>query len=323
MKCSDLVAQTLVWSHFFYSKYLRILSRLSTITILFVCFLPNCSWTPQVETVLHDTTEGYVSLRTLTDETVRVSHPAEISDAVLTRIFQGLQKQQNVRLLQTFVTGTPEPTTIFSPSQITFLTPLVKEALAQATKEEEVYFRLTNIDGSNPSVEGSLFIYSSNLMFTLHPKVPLGSGKNRPSTKSSKSGLGKSNFSLTFHPKEALSTDEFPQVPRLKPFNSHAVLINISKLEKMSANLGTPHQEATTSKPTLSQDSMTTSPPPSPPFTPTKSQTPKFIKPDASSTHHNTEDSNLIQQLQKQMDALKKQLGEQKAEIERLKKQQR
>ena len=274
-----------------------------------------------METVLHDAPMGFVSLRTINDETFRVSHPAEISDTVLTRILHGLQKQQKVRLLQTLVTGNPEPTSIFTATQIEFLSPLLKNALAQATKEEEVYFRLTNSAAATKPVEGLIFVYGPDIIIRLKPMVARET-KNALSTKSYQSGLAGSNFQVTFSPQEAVRAKNIPQIPYLSSFNSHRVLINIQQMKSMTDPFENNSQEVDNSKPILQHETATITKPSVAPLTSTSSSTLR-PKPLSTSPRQIRETSTLIQQLQEQMEILKKQLGEQQAEIERLKKQQR
>ena len=311
MKHPFPLSQSLTWS-LMLGQHLRYRLKLTTIQFLCTVFLYSCSWIPQVETVLHDAPEGYVSLRTVDDETFRTSQPAEISDTTITRILQGIQEQEQEGLLQTLITGNPQPTPIFSPPQVTYLTPLIRKAFEQATHEEEIYFRVANSVRAREHVEGLIFIYGSNMVFSIKSKTTRGSLNTTPSTKNYNSWLPLSSERITFSPQDAISTDDLSHIPYIQKMRRHSVLISYKKIDR--------HPSKPNDAPAKGMNV-----PVEPPVL-KNAITPASIESSTSpeqTTEISTQLSTPIQQLHEQMEILKKQLREQKTEIERLKKLQR
>ena len=126
----------------------------------------SCTWTPQVETVLHDSSQGMVSLRTISDEHFQASHPVDIQRSTIERVLRGVYSFRDVRLIENLIGGDPKPVKLLSPSQVRFLAPLLTSAFSQATKEEEVYFQCSVNQGSSRPITGTLLIHDSTLFLT-------------------------------------------------------------------------------------------------------------------------------------------------------------
>ena len=168
----------------------------------------SCTWTPQVETVLHDSSQGMVSLRTISDEHFQASHPVEIQRTTIERVLRGVYSFRDVRLIENLIGGDPKPVKLFSPSQVRFLAPLLTSAFSQATKEEEVYFQCLVNQGSSRPITGTLLIHNSTLFLTW--KEPLSKPTVLSKQHRSSSGLPNPSMpqdhTVVFAPKQALRT---------------------------------------------------------------------------------------------------------------------
>jgi hypothetical protein len=255
----------------------------------------NCSWTPQVETILHDEPQGFVSFRTITNDSFRASHPIELPPLLIENVLKGVSIQKESRLLQNLLSGKSKPTPVFSSLQVEFLTPRLISALAQATPEEQVHFQCPPDENSASSlVEGTILAYHGNLILTWKDRrfgSQGGPKQSRPTGKSTDpSGIQKTT--PFFSPKQALQTDDLPEIQFLRGPGRNLVVLNYTKLAGLLTTEKKP--EAIHPLPTKSED----------PSLPPKTEVPSDIK-----------------ALRNEMKDLQKELAEQKAELEQLKKE--
>lgn len=83
----------------------------------------QCSWTPEVETVLYEGPECVISLKTSHDLKQAPEHPALLSETLITKILNGITISQDEGILQQLLLSKQHPFPAFSPSQIDFGTP--------------------------------------------------------------------------------------------------------------------------------------------------------------------------------------------------------
>lgn len=205
-----------------------------------LAFIGACGWTPQVETVLHESPDGIVSLRTISDNSIRANHPIDIPNTTMKRVLRGVYSFRDVRLIENLVSGDPEPVRLFSPSQVTFLTPLLTSAFAQATSEEEVFFQCSSSHGSGPPVTGTMLVHNSTLFLTWteplsKPKVL--AKQHRPS-----SGLPDPSMpqdhTILFSPKAALMTGDQSVRSYLRHLEVNTLAIDYQLLAQLPVSKG-------------------------------------------------------------------------------------
>ena len=148
-----------------------ILTKGIQITCLVVClgflvFIGACSWTPQIETELHNSSQGIVLLRTIEDPALRANHPVDIKKSTMEQILRGTHTFRDPRLIEGLITDDDKPKHLFSQTQIGFLAPLLRSALAQATPEEEVFFQCTSEYEGAPPIKGNMLVHDSTLFLT-------------------------------------------------------------------------------------------------------------------------------------------------------------
>ena len=287
----------------------------------------SCTWTPQVETVLHESPKGLVSLRTISDNSFRASHPVEIQRTTIERVLRGVYKFRDVRLVENLIGGDPKPVKIFSPSQVAFLTPLLTSALAQATPEEEVFFQCASNQGSFSPITGIVLIHNSTLFLTW--KEPLSKPEVLDKQHRRSSGLPNPSMSqdhaVLFAPKEALRIHDVSTQPYVRGLGENTLAIDYQLLAGLpKAAVAGKELEKEFRKTTVKEDSDDREASPHADNGTTEEthlsgpdqETSVDSKPESTS-----EASGEIRDLKEQMEKLQKELTDQKEELERLKRE--
>ena len=203
----------------------------------------QCSWTPDVETLLYQNEEGTISLQTTKNFKVAPKHPAWISDSLIQEMLGGLTQTQESGLLQEIFSGSPPQLPVFSPSQIRFLGPQLASALSKATPEELIFFICTDTNENSSVVKGTVAIFHpTTLLINLknYRKSLFDQGKG----KNSRGNLQRYT-TIHFSQEEALIDPKESQPLMEIPANSHWVMINYSLLQ--TSNLKEPRVLTSTS----------------------------------------------------------------------------
>lgn len=188
----------------------------------------QCSWTPEIETVIHDSPNGFISLQTTPELNIAPKHPSLIPESLITKILIGIQKSQEEGMLQQLLLSAPPLVPAFSPSQIVFLAPQVSLALSKATPEEIIHFRCPAIDEGASLVQGTIAVFPpSNFLVTLKDAKD---SSGLPSKRQNSPQRLQSTSSLTFSQKEAVMKEEEIQDFMAIPAMSEGILINLQSL---------------------------------------------------------------------------------------------
>lgn len=151
--------------------------RLLVLTLL--CLAGTaCSTTAPTGKIIFEDARGSVSLQTISDPLIRVSHPINLKPAVLTQLLTGLQIHNELQRAHHYDLGLAgnEPShPLFSEDQVQFLAPLLAEGLRTATHNQFIEYRLvTTHEGSNSfqsssteTTTGSLYAYDRQLYVIL------------------------------------------------------------------------------------------------------------------------------------------------------------
>ena len=246
----------------------------------------QCSWTPDVETLLYQSEEGTIALQTTKNFNVAPKHPAWISDSLIQEMLGGLTQTQESGLLQEIFSGSPPQLPVFSPSQIRFLGPQLASALSKATPEELVSFICTDTNENSSVVKGTVVVFHpTTLLINLknNRKSLLDEGK----AKNSRGNLQRYT-TIHFSQEEALINPKESQPLMEIPANSHWVMINYSLLK--TSNLKEPRVLTSTSG-EMTNDGM---------------------------KEQNTQEINSVNELNEQLLDLRRKVDEQNEEIKRL-----
>jgi hypothetical protein len=246
----------------------------------------QCSWTPDVETLLYQSEEGTIALQTTKNFKAAPKHPAWISDSLIQEMLGGLTQTQESGLLQEIFSGSPSQLPVFSPSQIRFLSPQLASALSKATPEELVSFICTDTKENSSVVKGTVAVFHpTTLLINLknYRKSMFDQGKG----KNSRGNLQRYT-TIHFSQEEALINPKESQPLMEIPANSHWVMINYSLLK--SSNLKEPHILTSTSG-EMTNDGV---------------------------KEQNTQATNSLNELNEQLIDLRRKVDEQNEEIKRL-----
>ena len=287
----------------------------------------SCTWTPQVETVLHDSSQGMVSLRTISDEHFQASHPVDIQRTTIERVLRGVYSFRDVRLIENLIGGDPKPVKLFSPSQVRFLAPLLSSAFSQATKEEEVFFQCSVNQNSSRPITGTLLIHNSTLFLTWKESLskPAVLSKQHRSSSGLPNPSMPQDHTVVFAPKQALRTVDGSIRTYLKERGDNTLAIDYQLLAGLpSKDIGVTEGEKKARTTAAPEDQRKSGESPNAAVrTVEEPTTPDSIQ----GTHTNpasesmTDGQSDIRALKDQMEQLQREVIKQQEELERLKKE--
>ncbi|WP_447971745.1 hypothetical protein [Nitrospira sp. M1] len=165
--------------------------------------LSACVSVQQIETSIHESPQGHVTLKTFSDSSIQASHPSFLDAPLLHKALQGLHVLEDKALLATLVSGEGQELPVLTDQELQFLIPWLSEAFAQATPEEYVWFQLTNTNAMVPhETSGSLYLFQNLLRVTLHT-FQADRRQNKLSSKASFSPTHIRHWTLKFSPATA------------------------------------------------------------------------------------------------------------------------
>ncbi|MDE3243816.1 MAG: hypothetical protein KGO52_13965 [Nitrospirota bacterium] len=106
-----------------------------------------------------------MQLSELPDQSFKATHPASLQPAIINRVLRGLQVQEQPRLLQALLAGTPQTVPAFSGDEADFLAPLITSALSKATPQQQVVFQVLHSGPSHDEVTGGTLYNSGRLLY--------------------------------------------------------------------------------------------------------------------------------------------------------------
>lgn len=217
----------LLSTNFLQSRLYSFLKLSGPIAISCVCTI-QCSWTPEIETSLHHSQEGTISLQTTQAFKIPPQHPTSISDSSIQEILEGISQTQESGLLQQLLSGPAAKQQIFSPSQVRFLAPQLALAFSQATPDELVSFTCAATDENSSIIRGTVAIFPSSLFLitvknSQNSLVVHNKGENS-------SGLLQENVSMEFSKTEVVLPREEAMAYMTLPSNSNWIAINFAQL---------------------------------------------------------------------------------------------
>ena len=193
----------------------------------------QCSWTPEVETVLQEGPECIISLKTSRTLKKAPRHPVPLSESLIAKILKGIAISQEEGILQQLLLSTHHPVPVFPPSQIEFLAHHISRAFSQVTPEEIIHFKCSPTDEQSLPVQGTLSVFPpSTLLVTLKDLIPYPA----VSPKMQHSSRNVLTTSLTFSHQEAVIRNEEVQAFMTIPSTYHRIAINYQSLETSNPN---------------------------------------------------------------------------------------
>lgn len=195
-------------------------------------FNVQCSWTPEVETVLYEEPECVISLKTSHALKQAPKHPAFLSESLIAKILNGMTISQEEGILQQLLNSNHHPVPAFSPSQIDFLASHVSMAFSQVTPEEIIHFKCPPTNEQHFPIQGMLAVFPpSSLLLTLenfkpYPGISPKIQKN-PSQKLQPTSL------VFSHQKAIIRAEEVKNFMTI-PSTSHGIAINYQSLDSLN-----------------------------------------------------------------------------------------
>ena len=204
------------------------------IVAILATFNLQCAWTPEIETVLHEGPECFISLKTSPTLNMVPKHPVSLPESLIEEILTGMAISQEEGILQQLLLSTHLPVPAFSPSQIDLLAPQMSMAFSQVTPEEIIYFKCPTTAEQSFRVEGTLAVFPPTILLLtlkdfnsspgISPKIQNGSPKFHTTT------------SLTFSHQEAIIRAEEVQAFMTIPSTSKRIAINYQRLASSNQN---------------------------------------------------------------------------------------
>jgi hypothetical protein len=194
----------------------------------------QCSWSPEVETVLHDSHGCVISLKTTQALKIVPKHPASISEPHITNILMEITKTQEEGMLQQLLLSTTPTVSVFSPSQIEILAPQISLALSQITTEEIVHFRCLATDEQSSLVQGTVAVFPPTyLLLTLKDD---NETSGIPSKIQNSSRRLQTTTSLSISQNETLNRVDDVRTFMAIPSTSHGIIINYQRIGSSNQN---------------------------------------------------------------------------------------
>lgn len=107
--------------------------------------LVSCASAPRPDVILHDGPEGGVYLEHMADRNVQAAHPIKLDSRLVARILNGVQVGEPKTAAKTLFASNAKPERVFTDEDTAFLAPLISSALAKATAEQQVRFRVVHL----------------------------------------------------------------------------------------------------------------------------------------------------------------------------------
>ena len=129
--------------------------------------ISSCSVPRLTPVLVHEGAYDVVVLEPLSSE-IPAQHPVFIGQRVMETILHALYVQDDERLLQRLLSGRTSPTAVFSEEQSAIVSRVLVTALARATPQQQVMFRLSHPEGQGEeTTQGILYCAEPFLYFTL------------------------------------------------------------------------------------------------------------------------------------------------------------
>ncbi|UCE64182.1 MAG: hypothetical protein JSU59_03290 [Nitrospirota bacterium] len=323
--CSQLLKGGLGWSQLVEYFPMTVKDKnwfKTTCLVVFLGFLVSigaCSWTPQIETELHNSSQGIVLLRTIEDSSLRANHPVDIKTTTMEQILRGAHTFRDPRLIEGLITDDDKPKRLFSPTQIGFLAPLLSSALAQATQEEEVLFQCTSDYEGAPPIKGNILVHDSTLYFRWKESLskPNVLAKQHRRTTGLMDPSMPQGHMITFFPNEAIRVQDDSTKYYLKRLGENTLAIDYVVLAGLpKAVFDIPELQEEDGESTAKEDSPKSEDQPSAGVRTSENPT-------TADTSETPSDANSdIRALREQMEQLQREVDQQQEELDRIKKDQ-
>jgi hypothetical protein len=220
------------------------------VLLALLCFTGTaCSTTAPTEKILFEDPRGTVSLQTMSDRSIRATHPIRLEPALLVQLLTGLKVHDERLGPHRYVAGfavQPSTNPVFTEEQIQFLAPLLAEGLRMAAPDERIEYRVQTIyEGSilesstTESTAGSLYAHGRQLFVILSQyrynpmRINLFKGDIAYRQQEPFDYSGLRYRALRFAPKAALKADA-PNPPTMERWTDRFVAVDFQLLDQIN-----------------------------------------------------------------------------------------
>ncbi|OGW66706.1 MAG: hypothetical protein A3H49_00445 [Nitrospirae bacterium RIFCSPLOWO2_02_FULL_62_14] len=113
------------------------------VVALLACLIASgCSSSPRHGITIHDSPRGSVYLEQIPDMSFQATHPITLEAWIIARALRGIQVRDDRNTLQAFLSSRPEAVRAFSDQESDFLAPIISTALAKASPDQRIGFRI-------------------------------------------------------------------------------------------------------------------------------------------------------------------------------------
>lgn len=141
------------------------------ILLLYLLSLAACMTGAQVDEVIRsDQARGSVYLERIPDPQFQAAHPIKLDIALIGRILRGALVREQQDVLHALVVGPSGTTPVFSEDDVTFLAPLIAEALTRAAPDQQIGFRIVQAGAPLYSERTGAGVGSSEPPLALSPR---------------------------------------------------------------------------------------------------------------------------------------------------------
>jgi len=130
-----------------------------------VLALSACATGPELDVTIHESERGAVYIERFPDRSIQASHPMTLSADIMARVLRGVVVKENQGVLGKLVGGKSETVHAFGNEDIEYLAPLLAEGLAKAASDQQVGFRVVQVDAQASPQSGGLVFCSSSVRF--------------------------------------------------------------------------------------------------------------------------------------------------------------
>lgn len=219
--------------------FLKLCGMMATCLLLTI----QCSWTPEVETLIHTSQQGRIVLQTSSTFHIPPKHPQDLSASLIKQLLGGISKTQEMGILQELFLSPSAPLPVFSQAQIDFLTPQLIDAFSQATPEELIDFRTVGDENGGIQVRGTVAVFSPAIFFLTVQNLKKYQGHSARNTSSSRN-LQKTTTLLFSEQRAVLQRDNAQRFMTI-PSHESWIAINYAALRPSMAGNQKEEQQLT------------------------------------------------------------------------------